>query len=106
MNSEEFSKYNGEGTPLRMAQLRMLAILVEVDKICRKHNITYWLDYGTLLGAVRHKGFIPWDDDVDIAMPRPDYETLLSHPQWLSNSLYIDHYRTNPNAFFPYSTKH
>ena len=58
---EDYSKYNGEGTQLRKAQLCMLNILVEIDKICRKHNIPYWLDSGTLLGAVRHGGFIPWD---------------------------------------------
>ena len=73
---EDFSKYNGEGTILRRAQLRMLDILVEVDKICRKHNITYWLDGGTCLGAVRHKGFIPWDDDIDISIMRKDYKRL------------------------------
>lgn len=73
---EDFSRYNSEGTVLRRAQLRMLAILAEVDKICRKHNITYWLDGGTCLGAVRHKGFIPWDDDLDIAVMRKDYKRL------------------------------
>jgi lipopolysaccharide cholinephosphotransferase len=73
---EDFSKYNGEGTVLRKAQMRMVEILVEVDKICRKHNITYWLDGGTCLGAVRHGGFIPWDDDLDIALLRKDYLRL------------------------------
>ena len=53
----------------RQIQLHML---MEIDDFCRKHNIRYSLAYGTLIGAIRHKGFIPWDDDVDIMMPLPD----------------------------------
>lgn len=75
---EDLSHYNAPGTQLRAAQLRMLEILNEIDKICKKYNITYWLDGGTLLGCVRHKGFIPWDDDLDIAVYEEDYERLLA----------------------------
>ena len=53
-----------------------LILLEEIDKICRKHNISYMLDAGTLLGAIRHGGFIPWDDDADIAMRRQDWEVF------------------------------
>lgn len=67
-------KYNAEGTTLRLAQLRILEMLKFIDKMCRTHNIIYWLDGGTLLGAIRHDGFIPWDDDVDICMPYNDAE--------------------------------
>ncbi|MBR1991943.1 MAG: LicD family protein [Bacteroidales bacterium] len=73
---EDFSKYNGEGTMLRKVQLRMLDILIEFDRICRKYDIPYWLEGGTLLGAVRHKGYIPWDDDLDICMERKDLRRL------------------------------
>lgn len=73
---EDFSFYNGENTELRKAQLRMLQILVDVSSICDKHAIPYWIDYGTLLGAVRHNGFIPWDDDLDISVLNKDYDKL------------------------------
>lgn len=59
---------------LKELQQVSLNILLDVSDFCQKHNIRYSLAYGTLIGAVRHGGFIPWDDDIDIIMPRPDYE--------------------------------
>lgn len=62
------------GEQLRQLQLIELEMLIEVDRICRKNNIKYSLAGGTLLGAVRHKGFIPWDDDVDVVLTHEEYE--------------------------------
>ena len=55
-----------------------LDLLEQFDRFCKTFDLTYYADYGTLLGAVRHRGFIPWDDDIDVSMMRPDYDRLLS----------------------------
>jgi lipopolysaccharide cholinephosphotransferase len=74
---EDLSCYNPEGSLLRKAQMRMLEIAIEFDQICQRNNITYWLMSGTLLGARRHGGFIPWDDDFDVGVKMEDYKRLL-----------------------------
>lgn len=74
---EDLSEYNPEGSDLRKLQLKMLDILIAVTSIADKHQIPYWLSGGTLLGAARHGGFIPWDDDIDIELLWPDYKKLL-----------------------------
>ena len=69
---------------IREYQLHCVSILEALDKVCREHGLTYYITDGTLLGSVRHKGFIPWDDDIDIAMPREDYDKLISNAkEWL-----------------------
>ena len=84
-------------TVLRRCQLKQLDILEEIDRICHKYDIAYWLDGGTLLGAVRHKGFIPWDDDIDIAMMKEDYERFKQVvPSELSGNLKLQTPETEP----------
>ena len=97
-------KFNPDGSQLRKQQMRMLEILKEVDRICKKHHIQYWLSSGTLLGAARHKGFIPWDDDLDIEMLLPDYRRLMKIlPEELPDNLALQNVKTDPNYFFFYA---
>ena len=82
---------------LRKAQLKMVEILDAIDDICTKHNIKWWLCYGTLLGAVRHNGFIPWDDDCDIVMMREDYERFIEVAQKeLPSNLHLQNRELEP----------
>ena len=62
---------------LKEIQKIELNILIFIDKVCKENNIHYTLWSGTAIGAIRHKGFIPWDDDIDIAMPLDDYKKFL-----------------------------
>lgn len=75
-NNTQNNQINKCGIPLENIQQVLLASLLEIDRICRKHHIQYFLGGGTLLGAVRHGGFIPWDDDVDIMMTRKEFDRL------------------------------
>lgn len=69
---------------IRTLQLKLLDILEVIHNMCVAHGLRYYLVDGSLIGAVRHKGFIPWDDDMDIAMPREDYEAFIKHcKEWL-----------------------
>lgn len=63
---------------IKQAWAAQLEVLAEIDRVCKKHNIQYFADWGTLLGAVRHGGYIPWDDDLDIVMKRADYERFMT----------------------------
>jgi lipopolysaccharide cholinephosphotransferase len=72
----------------RKMQLKLLEMMKDFHEICIENDINYYIIGGTLLGAVRHKGFIPWDDDIDIGLPRNDYEKLLS----LSKELIPDYF--------------
>lgn len=82
---------------LRKAQLKMVEILDAIDDICQRHDIKYWLCYGTLLGAVRHKGFIPWDDDCDICMMREDFEKFSQYINELPENLFLQTDKNDPH---------
>ena len=73
---------------LKEHQAVLLELLVEFDRVCKKHNIHYMLFAGSALGAVRHHGFIPWDDDLDVALLREDYDRLMSLNQSEWNNSY------------------
>ncbi|MCB7302615.1 LicD family protein [Bariatricus massiliensis] len=82
---------------LRELQLTELRLFKKFDEICRQYGITYYALGGTLLGAVRHKGFIPWDDDMDIGVPRPDYDRLSAiFSKELDNTIHFHDFHSDP----------
>jgi lipopolysaccharide cholinephosphotransferase len=75
---------------LKKCQEIQLGLLKDFDRVCREHNWTYWLDAGTLLGAIRHQGFIPWDDDIDVVMPRSDFDAFAHNGQdYIDSNIFI-----------------
>ncbi|MBR0150734.1 MAG: LicD family protein, partial [Synergistaceae bacterium] len=87
---------------LQEMQAAQFDVLKRVDAICREQGIKYWVGFGTLLGAVRHKGFIPWDDDIDLLFMREDYNKLADYflPSGERNGLHYDSVATRKN--YPY----
>lgn len=83
-----------------------IKMLVALDHVCNEHGLLYVIDYGTLLGAVRHKGFIPWDDDIDVTMPREDYEKLIrlfsENENLLGDYFRIASFNNKYNVYKPY----
>ena len=77
----------------------LFSMLTEIDSFCEKNGLTYFLVGGTLLGAIRHNGFIPWDDDIDIGMPRKDYNIFCE--KFNSKTVDVVNYRNSPNYIWP-----
>lgn len=86
-------------TSIKKVWAIQLYLLKTFTDVCVRHNLTYWAYGGTLLGAIRHKGYIPWDDDVDVAMPREDYDTLCSHPEWFEFPIAL-HLPSNKEKYY------
>jgi lipopolysaccharide cholinephosphotransferase len=92
-----------DNTILRKLQFVQLEIMDEFVRICEKHKFSYFFTGGTALGALRHKGFIPWDDDIDLGMPRIDYENFIRISDTeLDNKYYVHCIQKNENAIFSF----
>lgn len=94
------------GRQISMEECRQLQLDIfrEIVEVCERHKLCYILDYGSLIGVVRHAGFIPWDDDIDISMPRPDYERLkeVFNEEQPSNSVFELRTGLKENVAIPY----
>lgn len=92
-------------TELREVQLACYDVLKAFKKVCEKKNLRYYLAFGTLLGSIRHSGFIPWDDDIDVWMPRPDMEEFLNSCQEDMKPYVINYFTIDNNASMKYRSQ-
>ena len=87
-------------TDIKEMQHIALDVLIYLDKVCSKYGLKYFIVDGTLLGAVRHKGFIPWDDDIDVWMPRADYDRLqMLYDRMEKKNINFVHHRIRKSLF-------
>ena len=77
-----------------------LYLLMEFDRVCKKYGLEYYAVYGTLLGAIRHNGYVPWDDDIDVCMPRDDYEKFLTLADEFKEPYFLQIPETDPGYFY------
>ena len=80
-----------------------LDLFFEFKRVCEKYNLKYFLFFGSLLGAVRHNGFIPWDDDIDLGMPREDYEKLLTHADAFNTPYFLQNHKTDKCFYYSHT---
>ena len=81
----------------------LLILMDEIDRVCRMNKIEYTITGGSMLGAVRHNGFIPWDDDMDIALTRKNYEKLLENKDKFGENFFLQTYDTDSNYYYGYA---
>ena len=105
VRAAKMTTYNVDAFPeIKDVQRVELDILIKVARLCEERGFTYFIESGTALGAVRHGGFIPWDDDIDIGMPRQDYEKFLDIAQEeLGDEYFVQTRKTDPNAPFSFA---
>ena len=98
MKKEIEQQYENVSPKLKALWDVELDLLTQFKKVCEKHNLRWFVDGGTLLGAVRHSGFIPWDDDVDIIMPYDDYCKLCSLSNEFEEPYFLQTWKTNKGS--------
>ncbi len=102
--SEKVEAENERNKIMRKLQLEELEILKYFDSFCRDNNLRYYIVGGSLIGAVRHKGFIPWDDDIDVSMPREDFDKLIKiAKEKLSKDCFLQNQKTEKGCYFYYA---
>lgn len=101
--SESLKEKEASDKKLRKLQKTELEMLLELDRVCRKHNLRYYIVGGTLIGAARTGGFIPWDDDIDVSMPREDFDKLISLKEEFSSEFFLQTHKTEKECYFFYA---
>ena len=102
LNEEDICEFHVDSNRKKIWAIE-LDLLLEIDRVCKKYNLRYYLFWGSLLGAIRHHGFVPWDDDTDIVMPRRDYEILIKHSDEFMKPYFLQTPYTDPGFYYAHA---